>query len=290
MPKGDKYKNLTEFLLNCNKDIITLSYDDLKGIIGSIPASVYKYSAAWSDRAGHSFSYGWLKAGYSCSADMIKQEVTFIRISDIPLSIDQINRTKRKPDIKETIVISSQDLDTASNFVMNDTVYGPEAVVLESIFKEYPTHNSIESTVIKLCVMDVTHSTQVFKQKRRVNIVKLAEVINSIPSIDKRLEQGDLQLVNTIARLTAVNFLSLASKYCALHNQIVYGKDDYYKYDSVLNNLINYKHRDYMGYHKMLDDIIFENNLEVIPNYRKKLDHFLWYKYKKKSNTRLLGG
>lgn len=283
MPKGDKYKKLTKYLLNSHSEIITLSFEQLEKIAGSIPPSVYKYSASWSDSAGHSFSYGWLRAGFSCTANMKKQEATFYRVSKEPLPISQITSPKKiKAHIKPTFVISSKDLETASKLVRKDPIYGPEVIVLESIFKKYPTHDYIENTVIKLCVMDVTHSTQVFKQKAKVNIVKLAEAINSIPNIDKRLENGDLKLVSEIAGLTQVNFLSLASKYCALHNQIVYGKDNYYKYDSIVNKQINYKRRDYDGYHRILDEIIRSNNLGDVPNCRKKLDHYFWYNYKNK--------
>lgn len=46
-------------------------------------------------------------------------------------------------------------------------------------------------------------------------------MILEIPDFDKRLEKGDLELVNIIARnIGAVNMFSFASKYCTYHNAI----------------------------------------------------------------------
>ena len=74
MAKGDKYKALTEYLVKSNKDKIILTFDELEKITGELPQSVYKYKLAWSDKSQHSFSYGWLRAGYSIKEDFENKE------------------------------------------------------------------------------------------------------------------------------------------------------------------------------------------------------------------------
>lgn len=73
MPKGDKYINLTVYLQNCGLDTITLSFEQVVEIAGSLPP------AAWSDSSGHSLSYGWLNAGYRAKGDIREKQVSFYK-------------------------------------------------------------------------------------------------------------------------------------------------------------------------------------------------------------------
>jgi hypothetical protein len=119
-------------------------------------------------------------------------------------------------------------------------------------------------------VIDVTHSTQTFKQKQKATIIQLAEAIKNIENIDGRLENEDINLVTQIASSTSVGFLSIASKYCACHNQYLYEKDDYLKYDSVVSGQIKYWAKDYRAYYNRPERIIDNNNLRYVTEIRQK--------------------
>jgi hypothetical protein len=285
MPKGDKYKNLTKFLVENNSEIIELTFRDLEEITGGLPPSVYKYKLAWSDKSQHSFSYGWLRAGYSIRADFAKQRAVFSKIGIITELGKTIKvPTARKPRARQVVSfqITEDDVNNANISVKNDPVYGSEGEAVGRIIKRYPRHNSIDDIIIKLAVIDVTHSTQIFKQKQKATIIQLAQAIMNIENIDKRLEDGDIDLVTQIASSTSVGFLSIASKYCACHNQYLYKSDAYFKYDSVVSGQIKFKARNYREYCSRLDRIIDDNNLRSVRDIRQKLDHYFWYKNRKK--------
>lgn len=103
MPKGDKYKKLTQYLIDSNRDRIVLTFEQVKQIAGSIPNCSYKYTAAWSDKSQHSFSFGWLKAGYSAKGDLEKQIVIFTKTNNeviIPLDSEKIEENFEKSENK----------------------------------------------------------------------------------------------------------------------------------------------------------------------------------------------
>lgn len=289
MPKGDKYKALTNFLLNSDSEIVELTFKDLEKITGGLPPSVYKYRVAWSDSSKHSFCYGWLRAGYSIKADFINQRAVFRKVSYIT-ELENTKSSKRNNNSIEkvrklkkivTFTITANDVNRASEMVKSNPVYGTEGEALARIIRRFPRNTSIDDVIIKLALIDVTHSTQIFKHKQKATIVQLAQNIVNIENIDNRLKKGDLDLVNEIASSTSVNFLSIASKYCACHNQFLYQRDDYFKYDGVVSNQIQYKVRDYLEYCARLDKIIDENNLRGISGIRQKFDHYFWFENRK---------
>ena len=103
--------------------------------------------------------------------------------------------------------------------------------------------------------------------------------------------KGDPEVVNEIAKSNGkINLFSFASKYCCCHNKILYNKDDYSIFDSVLRDTlpkyfddirksqieswrVNYKYKEY-------NDYITEklDNLGIVLDFRKrKFDHFVWF-------------
>lgn len=177
-------------------------------------------------------------------------------------------------------IISKSELEDVYEKVQNDLVYGSENKALSNILKKYPKHTSIEEVICKISVIDVTHSTHVGIHKKRFSLVDLANQIMSIKDIDVRVQNGDLILVEEIANLKGVNLLSFASKYCACHNQMVYGKDDYFKFDSVVSKAIHFKGRSYIKYSEKLNQIIDSNGLGAVNKVREKIDLFFWYNNK----------
>lgn len=79
MPKGQKYKKLTEHLKECKLNTVKVSFDELERIMKEkIPNSIYTYKTFGSN-FDHSFSYGWSLAGYSAKADFNNNTVVFTK-------------------------------------------------------------------------------------------------------------------------------------------------------------------------------------------------------------------
>jgi len=77
MPKGQKYKKLTEYLKECKLNVVRMSFDELEKIMREkIPNSIYTYKT-FDPKFNHSFSYGWSLAGYSAKADFNNNTVVF---------------------------------------------------------------------------------------------------------------------------------------------------------------------------------------------------------------------
>ena len=92
-----------------------------------------------------------------------------------------------------------------------------------------------------------------------------------------------------------IKLFSFASKYCCYHNRMVYGRDDYSIYDTVVANTVpqyltvarayieqcRIKHG-FQSYQMILDQLIAVHGLQKVPNIRRKIDHFLWFSNKQK--------
>ena len=119
----------------------------------------------------------------------------------------------------------------------------------------------------------------------------MADCIVKIKDIDKRIKDGDPEVVNEIARCNGkINLFSFASKYCCYHNKNVYEKDDYSILDTILrDSLPRYfddvtsrqiekwqKSFDYKKYNDYITTKLDE--LGITLDYKKrKFDHFVWY-------------
>lgn len=88
MPKGDKYINLTNYLLQSKCDSIEMTFKQIEAIVGTLPNSAYKHQALWSNGSQGSFSFGWLNAGYSAQVKLNQQTVIFTK-SDVMRFIQQ---------------------------------------------------------------------------------------------------------------------------------------------------------------------------------------------------------
>lgn len=109
--------------------------------------------------------------------------------------------------------------------------------VLKYLFEKMPTNQNAEEVFIKVVVIDFIYSTQLKHLIGGAGVHDLVDLILGL-NFDARVKIGDPTLVNDIANNNGgVNLFSFASKYCALHNWYVYGKDDYSIYDSVVARL-----------------------------------------------------
>jgi len=205
--------------------------------------------------------------------------------------------------------ISNKDLEIAAKNIEKNVKYDKEGKLIASALKQFPLNNNNAIISMKICLIDLTHGTNLMKNLgTNGGIVDLSEKIAQV-NFDKRVEMGDLTLVNELAKWTkekiGKNLFSFISKYCLYHNYHCYNRDDYVIYDSVLaNNINNYitndeyknltgrtlyktsirRYKDnfkYEEYKRIIDFIIKKNNLTVHMTHR-KLDWFIWDKYRNK--------
>jgi hypothetical protein len=189
------------------------------------------------------------------------------------------------------IKISIDDLDLAEKEILATKVYSEDIICARELVHKFPRHDGdVIETVSKIAVIDVLNNTQTFRSKSTVSILKLAKLINNIKDIDERLKVGDVSLVTEIAEIYQGRKLySFASKYCTIHNQEVYEKDAYAKYDNVvvknLPRFIKTTKKSYIKkydvYMKKIDQVISDNGLHGIPFIRRKIDQYIWWKYRK---------
>ncbi len=111
MPKGDKYQDLTRYLIECNEPQIVLTFDKVAEIVGGLPPSAYSHSAQlWNDGSGGSLSYGWLNADYSAKLLAKEKKVIFTRKKE---SSTQLNSDPLEKKI-DTLSYSQTEEKTAT--------------------------------------------------------------------------------------------------------------------------------------------------------------------------------
>ncbi len=199
---------------------------------------------------------------------------------------EKITNTEQK-----YLPITEENIEEQHKFVGASSNYGKEGLIIHDVLNAFPLHNDLNTIAMKIAVIDVTNSTHLSQYKSKLSLYDLAKLILEIPNFDKRLEKGDPELVNIIARnIGAVNMFSFASKYCTYHNVEVYGRDDYSIFDGIVKNTLPYyipgltinridKWRvnyDYESFNECVGKLLDENNIHI-PFRRRKFDHFLWY-------------
>ena len=122
--------------------------------------------------------------------------------------------------------------DSLENYVSQESS-------LRKLFtKTYPKNNKLDEVLIKVCSLNDFYSTNIFSP-----FIVAKHIIKS--DIDKKLDKGDLKIVNKIANIAVnknkkINFYSFASKYCSHHKPTFYPI-----YDSFVEKmLMHFKKKD----------------------------------------------
>lgn len=77
-----KYQKLSDFLKNSGQESVTLTFDEIRKILGFLPESA-KYRACWANTETHSISRAWMSVGYLASdVDMENEKVTLIKAEE----------------------------------------------------------------------------------------------------------------------------------------------------------------------------------------------------------------
>lgn len=196
--------------------------------------------------------------------------------------------------------ITFKDLEDADKEIQRDKVYSKDVELVTIVVKKFPKHDcDIDEIAMKIAVIDVANSTRLNMHKKTISIYDLAKKIKNVRDIDNRLKSGDKTLVTEIANLyEKPRITSFASKYCAIHNQVVYEEDKFCKYDELVRTNMN-KYVDvektklvhnYSLYHDKITEIISSNGLEQVPKIKQKLDQFIWWDEKKERSNQILYG
>ena len=147
-----------------------------------------------------------------------------------------------------------------------------------------PENKNIADILLKVATLNDFYSTNIF------SVYPVAKHILSL-EIDKRLEGGDVTLVDDIKRVTIngsdKNFYSFATKYCSHHRPL-----DFPIYDSYVEKvLVYFEKKDKFGKFKTADLKDYEKFKSVLISFRnyygldqynlKQIDKYIWQLRKK---------
>lgn len=206
--------------------------------------------------------------------------------------LNKMPKAKIQREVWKTLLpITEENIERVEKDVLMHPSYGKEMKLTKDILNAYPNNTDINKIAMKVCVIDVTNSTNLTRYKSKISLHDIAEFILGIPNFDKRVREGDPELVNLIARNTnAVNLFSFASKYCTYHNADIYNRDDYSIFDGVVKRTLPHyvvdlteakidswrKEFNYLEYRNCIDKLLEEKGINIKFK-RRKFDHFIWY-------------
>lgn len=203
-------------------------------------------------------------------------------------------KTVQKKECRDAscILITNEVIEETEALVQGTDNYGPENELVKRCLQKFPNNTDPDIVAMKIGLIDITNSTHLSQHKSKINMAELSCIIASIPNIDERIEAGDPEVVNEIAKSNGrINLFSFASKYCCYHNRILYDKDDYSILDTVLKENLpryfddinksqiqkwqkNFRYKEYNDYiTRKLDECQI-----TVKQRKRKFDHFIWYK------------
>lgn len=163
---------------------------------------------------------------------------------------------------------------------------------IQNLFTKIPKNDNFDEIYIKIAALDDLYSTHV----RYLD--ELAKHISSIKNLDRRLETGDLTVVNELANVSVTNengkekqynYYSFATKFCMFSNSKAYSIYDSYV-EKVLrgfNELDDFfdpkelNFRNYEDFDKILN-LFRKKYQDVFENIsRLDMDRYLWLLGKK---------
>ena len=151
---------------------------------------------------------------------------------------------------------------------------------LDKMFlKDYAENKKLEDILIKCSVLNDFYSTNIY------SVFPVAKHIQSL-GVDKRLKNGDISLVNDIAKVNVSgkerNYYSFATKYCSHHNPTEFPIYDSYvekvlMYYKKADKFYEFKKDDLKDYAKFKEVLIaFKKYYNLDEFNLKELDMYLW--------------
>lgn len=209
----------------------------------------------------------------------IEKYLTSVQNQSEPATPNKVNLNKNipKPSSAEVDYYLAE-WETLENYVAQEKS-------LDKLFKQFcPENKNIDDVLAKVAILNDFYSTNIF------STYSVAKHIIEL-DIDKRLESGDLTLVNDIAQNEikgkAKNFYSFATKYCSHHYDNVYPIFDSY----VEKMLMYFKKNDKFAAFKKEDLKSYSSFCGILNRFRefynlseyslKEIDKYLWQLGKK---------
>lgn len=169
--------------------------------------------------------------------------------------------------------------DSLENYVSQESS-------LRKLFtKTYRKNDNLDEVLIKVCSLNDFYSTNIFSP-----FIVAKHIIKS--DIDKKLDKGDLEIVNKIANIAVnknrkINFYSFASKYCSHHKPTFYPI-----YDSFVEKmLMHFKKKDKFTKFKKSELKEYPRFKTILTEFQsfyglngfnlKQIDQYLWLAGKK---------
>lgn len=195
--------------------------------------------------------------------------------------------------MEKLLEIKNEKITEQAEKAVNDKIYKQTEPMLHKLLKQFPENNEPYQIAAKVLMLDKLYATQIFNYKKLEFLTEIVENIRTIPNFDERVKNGDPTVVPEIYRGFKKRMFSFATKYCCLHNSVVYGKDDYSIYDSSVRKYLPkyakilgvkltgtqlddwYKKGDYKAFNDAVDDVLEKAEITV-ENRKRKFDLFLW--------------
>lgn len=320
MAKQKNYRPLVEYLINSNKDIVKLTFNEIEEILGfELAPSAKKYRQNWSNNVHETLTQAWLPAGYeSFDVSMSKQIAHFKKVGTAVVSDKKVY--KRTINKRVKAVNSPEDeilLDIPDNLLSleNDEFFMVKLSKSNSIIVEVEIENDSGYRHIGKMAFDVMYETNDYSKESFYNVINKIATENSTRTSKvvmsllaeycsnqnnrflERLKEGNPQLVDDLLEHLVKNGerrdKSLASKICRYMNEWLYHEDSFTINDSVVRKVLPY----YLAYYKIDKSLWYGKTLDVlsyveffrlfnalkdlIPEMnRHELDHLMWYAYK----------
>ncbi|MGI6249357.1 MAG: hypothetical protein ACOYJX_08155 [Acutalibacteraceae bacterium] len=198
---------------------------------------------------------------------------------------------KERSATQEYLPVTVANIEEQDQLVRASNNYGKEALIIREVLNAFPDNTDLNTVAMKIAVIDVTNSTHLAQYKSMVSLYDISKLIIDIKDFDARLQQGDPDLVNLIAKnIGAINLFSLASKYCTYHNVEIYGRDDYSIFDGIVKKALPHYVKglsaykvdtwrtsyNYAAFNECIGKLLDDYDVHI-PFRRRKFDHFLWY-------------
>ena len=195
--------------------------------------------------------------------------------------------------MKNLLEFTNDKIINKAESTVNDKAYRITESMLWELFKLFPENNEPYQIAAKVLLLDKLYSTQLFRYKGMDFLLQIVENIRTISDFDERVKNGDPTVVCEIYRGFKTKMFSFATKYCCLHNTVVYARDDYSIYDSAVHKLLpkyakqvgekitgtqieRWKNNgDYKAFNDAVDIVLDKAEIKI-PGRKRKFDLFLW--------------
>ena len=275
MATNNKYAVLTDWLQQCDKDTIKLTFDELNEII-TIPPSACRDRSSWANcttQNSTSFQRSWLNAGYRVTGISLQEQWVEFTKGEVTVSPSRqtaaVARMKKRavPDTYEDellltvpdnllgltkdeylmVQLTKENSDIVEACIAVDPAYQSKGkAIMEGYFNAGDYSAKAYYDIINRVATE--NHTRTYKETMECMAAYCADPQNNFLS---RIEAGDKYLVDAILQHLVQNGSrkdqSLASKLCRYLNEWLYGGCAYTINDSVVRAILPY----YLAYYKI---------------------------------------